>query len=134
MTFSVHDSTIFPGHGPTELARGRRAQRATHPGGAGDDALLAAIDDVVVLAEAWQPDVVLVAVGAEGHGADPLSTLQYTYDGYRHVGRALGRMAAALDAPVLMGGARRLPAAHAHPGNLGDLRRGAVPGATGALP
>jgi acetoin utilization deacetylase AcuC-like enzyme len=48
---------------------------------------------------------VLVAIGADGHATDPLSTLQYSYDGYRSAAEALGRLAAVHGAPVLMGGA-----------------------------
>jgi acetoin utilization deacetylase AcuC-like enzyme len=48
---------------------------------------------------------VLVAIGADGHATDPLSSLQYSYEGYTTAARALGSLAARHGAPVLTGGA-----------------------------
>lgn len=104
VTFSVHDSTIFPGTGRScDVARG--VHNVPLLLGAGDGALLDAVGTAVDLAEEWRPDVLLVAIGADGHETDPLSSLRYTYDGYRRAGDALGRLAGEHDVPVLMGGA-----------------------------
>ncbi len=46
---------------------------------AGDAELLKSVADIGALADDWRPDVVLVAIGADGHVTDPLSTLQYSY-------------------------------------------------------
>lgn len=47
----------------------------------------------------------LIAIGADGHETDPLSSLRYTYDGYRAAAEALGRLAVRHPAPMLLGGA-----------------------------
>ena len=47
----------------------------------------------------------LIAIGADGHETDPLSSLKYSYDGYRSTPQLLGELAAELRVPVLMGGA-----------------------------
>ena len=104
MTCSVHDSTIFPGTGH-EDEPDRRVHNFPLARGAGDDELLASVAAIVRLAEQWQPDVVLVAIGADGHVTDPLSSLRYSYEGYAEAARRLGAMAAGHRAPVLMGGA-----------------------------
>jgi acetoin utilization protein AcuC len=104
VTFSVHDGTIFPGTGHTsEPSLG--VHNVALARGSGDAELLAAVDSAVELTKQWQPDVVLIAVGANGHETDPLSSLQHTYDGYRRAGNVLGATAGSLDASVLMGGA-----------------------------
>lgn len=104
LTCSVHDSTIFPGTGHrSDTARG--AYNWPLPRGAGDSALAGAVADIVGLARERRPDVVLVAVGADGHVTDPLSSLTYSYAGYTAAGTALGALAGELTAPVLVGGA-----------------------------
>ncbi len=104
MTCSVHDSTIFPGTGhrsePELGVHNFPLQRD-----AGDAELLGSLADIVRLADAWLPEVVLVAIGADGHATDPLSSLQYSNDGYAVAARTIGTVAARLGAPVLMGGA-----------------------------
>lgn len=104
MTCSVHDRTIFPGTGH-EHAPDEHVYNFPLPGGSGDEALVRSVDEIIALATSWQPEVVLVAIGADGHETDPLSALQYTYNGYRTAAELLGRMAARHGAPVLMGGA-----------------------------
>ncbi len=103
-TCSVHDSTIFPGTGQ---AHDEPAEVFDYPlaRGAGDEELLAAVTDVARRAVDWRPDVVLIAIGADGHATDPLSSLQYTYDGYERAAVLLGGLAARRRVPVLMGGA-----------------------------
>ncbi len=75
------------------------------PQGAGDAELRTSVAAVVDVAERWRPDVLLVAIGADGHVTDPLSSLRYSYDGYVEAARALGELAVRRGAPVLMGGA-----------------------------
>jgi acetoin utilization protein AcuC len=104
MTCSVHDRTIFPGTGH-EHAPDEHVYNYALPAGSGDEDLRSSLQQITVLAEAWRPHVVLIAIGADGHETDPLSTLRYTYDGYRAAAESLGRLAARHDAPVLMGGA-----------------------------
>lgn len=49
--------------------------------------------------------MLLIAIGADGHVTDRLSSLRYTYDGYTAAAHSLGGMARSLGAPVLLGGA-----------------------------
>ena len=103
-TCSIHDSTIFPGTGLAH-DESREVFNWPLPQGAGDRQLLESVETIVDAGRGWRPDVVLVAIGADGHETDPLSSLRYTYDGYRRSARLLGTMAADVGAPVLMGGA-----------------------------
>jgi acetoin utilization protein AcuC len=80
MTCSVHDSTIFPGTGQAHEPD-RHVYNYALAHGAGDVELLESVAAVEQLAADWQPDVLLVAIGADGHETDPLSSLQCTYDG-----------------------------------------------------
>ncbi len=103
-TCSVHDSTIFPGTGHAH-SEPQEVFNYPLPRGAGEAELLAAVEDVLRRAVAWRPDVLLIAIGADGHATDPLSSLQYSYDGYEQAAGRLGGFAAAQQARVLMGGA-----------------------------
>ena len=125
MTCSVHDSTIFP-FTRHQDERDRGVHNFPLARDAGDEELLASVAAVVELAEQWRPEVLLVAIGADGHVTDPLSTLQYSYEGYTAAARALRRHGRSACSRRPDGRRRRLPAADAHAGCLGDLRRGAV--------
>lgn len=103
-TFSVHDRTIFPGTGRFEDPT-RGVFNAPLQAGAGDSEMLEAVARALTLMEEWRPQAVLVAVGGDGFRDDPLSTLQYSYEGYERAGGLLGAAAAGLRAPLLMGGA-----------------------------
>lgn len=104
MTCSVHDRTIFPGTGHADEPE---MLVYNHPlsAGSGDVELLRSVEVIVARAQDWRPEVLLIAIGADGHETDPLSTLQYTYDGYRRAASLLGQLAADLQIPVLLGGA-----------------------------
>ena len=104
MTCSAHDSTIFPGTG-RQHDEARRVFNFPLARGAGDRELLQSVEAVLDLAAVWRPEVMLIAIGADGHATDKLSSLQYSYDGYAQAARSLGVLAAELGAPVLMGGA-----------------------------
>ena len=104
MTCSVHDSTIFPGTGHTSEPE-CRVHNFPLAHGAGDAELLSSVAQIVRLGDGWRPEVVLVAIGADGHITDPLSSLQYSYEGYASAARTIGELAARQRAPVLMGGA-----------------------------
>ena len=103
-TCSVHDRTIFPWTGH-ESDEAQRVCNYPLENGTGDVEMLQAVEAIRQLAKLWRPDVLLVAVGADGHATDPLSSLQYSYDGYRTAATVLGRLAGELRVPVLMGGA-----------------------------
>lgn len=104
MTCSIHDSTIFPGTGWYNVP-GQRVYNWPLEAGCGDADLVACVREALMLAEGFDPTVVLVAVGGDGHAQDPLSTLEYSYEGYRVIGDMVGEFALERDAPVLIGGA-----------------------------
>lgn len=103
-TVSIHDGTIFPGTG--QASNGWRSiMNFPLESGAGDQELKAALVRSFDELDVFQPDVVLVACGADGLAGDPLSTLNYTLDGIRYVAERVGQFAAAMHAPVVIGGA-----------------------------
>jgi acetoin utilization protein AcuC len=104
LTASVHEGGIFPGTG---LAHQPEAHAFNWPlpEGSGDDAWLAAVQEAVVQVEKWRPDVLLLAIGADAHETDPLSSLRVTHDGYAAAGRLVRGMVEGLEVAVLMGGA-----------------------------
>ena len=104
MTASIHSVPLFPGTG---LSSGAEAAAFNWPlrGPAGDGEWLEALREAVELIRDWQPSVLLAAIGADAHRTDPLSPLQVTDGGYAEAGRAIGRLAADLAIPVLVGGA-----------------------------
>lgn len=101
-TFSVHDATIFPGTGHDDDPDFHVFNRPL-PAGSGDEALEDAVVDFVLFAERFRPDMIFIAMGADGHETDPLSTLQYTIDGMVKAVRLVRR--AFPDTPILLGGA-----------------------------
>jgi len=102
LTFSIHDSTIFPWTGHTESPDQGVFNRPL-AAESGDQELLASIDDFTRIATEFEPDLVFVAMGADGHITDPLSTLTYSVDG---MCAAIARVREALpEVPFLLGGA-----------------------------
>ncbi len=102
LTFSIHDRTIFPGTGHEDLPA-YAAFNEPLAAGSGDVELLAGVKRFIELAVDFGPDVVFVAMGADGHADDPLSTLEYSIDG---MAGAVSRVREAFGAkPMLLGGA-----------------------------
>ncbi len=103
MTCSVHDSTIFPGTGHrSEPELGVHNWPLAR--GAGDQELLAGVA-AIASCPSNGGEVLLVAIGADGHVTDPLSSLQYGYDGYAEAAAALSRLAVRHRSPIILGGA-----------------------------
>ena len=104
---STHQSPFYPGTGAVaERGEGRGLGATINvplPEGAGDRALLAAYDEVILPAMArFGPDVVIASAGFDAHQADPLASLQVTEAGYAQLVRRLasaagGRLAMALE-------------------------------------
>jgi acetoin utilization protein AcuC len=109
LTYSIHEYGIFPGTGlesiPEQLV-------FNYPLGSSDDsgepfsddaALLRGIEKFILIASEFQPDLIFVACGADGHKEDPLSSLKFSVDGYRQVANKL--KSAFPNTPLLVGGA-----------------------------
>ena len=104
LTFSIHESGIFPGTGSADEPEKKVFNHPlTEQTGKGDSALLAGVNRFIPIARNFQPDLLFVTSGADGLADDPLTQLQYTVDGYAAAAR-LAREAFPI-IPVLMGGA-----------------------------
>lgn len=105
VTASVHDSSIFPGTGH-DHEREFGVFNFALPRSSGDRELVGAVEDVLAYADhGFDPTVVLFAIGGDGYVDDPLSTLEYSYDGYRTVADLVGTYVGLHDLPIVMGGA-----------------------------
>jgi acetoin utilization protein AcuC len=101
-TVSIHQAGIFPGTGLSSDPA-RHVHNLPLAGGAGDDGLITAAHKGLDLMQQFDPDLVMLAAGADGHTDDPLSSLDYSTAGYREVARLLRQ--AFPTRPVLIGGA-----------------------------
>ena len=101
-TFSVHDSSIFPGTGRYDEPEFHVFNRPL-PAGSDDEGLFDAVSDFVLFADRFGPDMIFIAMGADGHETDPLSSLTYTIEGMVKAVRNVRR--AYPEVPILLGGA-----------------------------
>ena len=101
-TMSVHDSSIFPGTGTHDNPDFHVFNRPL-PAGSGDEELESAVADFALFAERFMPDIIFIAMGADGHETDPLSTLTYSIGGMVQAVRNVRR--AFPEVPMLLGGA-----------------------------
>lgn len=102
MTFSVHEYGIFPGTGLTNDWE-NAALNFPLVEGTGDEGLDMASESFIEAAKAFQPDYIFIACGADGLGADPLSGLDYTVEGYANTMKKIRSQFP--DMPILFGGA-----------------------------
>ena len=109
LTFSVHEKGIFPGTGnenePTKLVYNYPLgsnDPAQNPN-KDDQALFDGVTEFCRLADHFQPDLMFIACGADGHKEDPLSSLQFTEEGFGRVAKLIRAHFPLL--PVLLGGA-----------------------------
>ena len=99
---SVHDRTIFPGTGHKDDID---AEVFNEPlaYGSGDAELTAAVSRFIGEAQRFAPNLLMLALGADGHDTDPLSTLTYSIDGMVDAVRMIRE--AFPELPILIGGA-----------------------------
>ena len=101
LTVSLHQWPFWPGSGgPGSSAEG--IVNVPLGAGSGDEVYLEAFRQIVEPSvRAFDPDLVIVAVGLDAHVADPLAEMTVTADGFREMARrcaALGpRLAAVLE-------------------------------------
>ena len=107
LTFSVHQDGIFPGTG--DESKPGYFYNIPLQAGSGDKELLDAIEQIIDVIGArdriwdWQPDLLFITCGADGHKEDPLTSLEYSLDGYIAVAKRLKERFP--DLPILLGGA-----------------------------
>jgi acetoin utilization protein AcuC len=105
VTASIHEGGIFPGTGNSHIVE-KSAYNWALPHEAGSSELNSAITGIYNLAEEVKPDVVLLAIGADAHETDPLSSLRFDYDDYHTLASMASRIALKhADGRVLIGGA-----------------------------
>lgn len=102
LTFSVHEGGIFPGTGLADAPE-QHVYNEPLAHGAGDDELFFAVSRFVELAEEYQPDLIMIAIGADGMEGDPLTSLRYTVAGLADAVRVVRE--AFPSKPMLLGGA-----------------------------
>jgi len=78
-TLSVHDKTAFPGSGKCH-DEGSHVFNRPLKAGSGDLELKDAVDDFIMFTDRYFPDMIFIAMGAEGHETDPLSSLNYSVE------------------------------------------------------
>jgi len=103
LTVSLHQWPFWPGSGgPGSSAEG--IVNVPLEAGSGDDTYRAAFVEVVEPSvRAFEPDLVLVAVGLDAHHDDPLAEMAVTADGFREMARRCGALGPRV-AAVLEGG------------------------------
>jgi acetoin utilization protein AcuC len=109
LTFSIHEKGIFPGTGnecePAKqvynypLGSNEPAQNPNKD----DQALINGVTEFSRLAEQFEPDLLFIACGADGHAEDPLSSLQFTLEGYGSTAKLIRSSFPSI--PILVGGA-----------------------------
>jgi acetoin utilization protein AcuC len=109
LTYSIHEKGIFPGTGDQSepsmsvynypLGSDEPEQNPNKD----DRAFLAGVEEFGRLADQFQPDLLFIACGADGHAEDPLSSLQFTVEGFKSVAKLL--RSTFPSTPILMGGA-----------------------------
>ena len=102
--FSIHQSPLYPGSGPLHDVGSGTAEGYTLnlpvPPGAGDDIWLSQLDHIVVpVLRAFEPQLLLVSAGFDGHRDDPLAQCDLTSDSFAKMARRLARCARDLGIP-----------------------------------
>lgn len=109
LTFSIHEKGIFPGTGnesePSKLVYSfpLGSNDPVQNPNKDDQALIDGVTEFCRLAEQFQPDLLFIACGADGHTEDPLSSLQFTFAGFEAVAKCLRKNFP--NTPILIGGA-----------------------------
>lgn len=93
MYWSVHQFPAFPDGGDVhEIGEGKGAGYTINvpiPPGSGDDIFLDAIRSFLPVARGFQPDVLAISAGFDGHMYDLMLDLNLSFDGYYRLGKLL---------------------------------------------
>jgi acetoin utilization protein AcuC len=109
LTYSIHERGIFPGTGNEDNPEKNVYNYPLHSPeraddlGKGDAALLHGVHLFLELAREFEADLIFIACGADGHQEDPLSSLEFTVDGFREAAQLI--RSTFPDMPILIGGA-----------------------------
>ena len=102
MTFSIHHYGIFPGTGASDEAEYGVYNEALADND-GDEKLMKGVSRFLTLAREFDPSIIFIACGADGHEEDPLTGLAYSVAG---IVAACAKVRESFpEMPILMGGA-----------------------------
>lgn len=95
---STHQDGSYPGTGKIDQIGHGAGEGATLnlplPGGSGDLAMRTVFDQVIVpCAQLFNPDIILVSAGYDGHVLDPLASLQFTTGTYYMLASSIKKLA-----------------------------------------
>jgi acetoin utilization protein AcuC len=102
LTFSVHENGIFPGTGLEDVSE-KQAFNHALSSQSGDAELIQAVKRFIEINRDFNPELIFIACGADGHLEDPLSSLRYSVEGFDQVAQIL--RAEYPKMPILIGGA-----------------------------
>ena len=110
LTYSIHEKGIFPGTGNEDYPEKNiynfplvSSNADDNNRGKGDSALDYGVEQFIDKLDAFKPDLIFITCGADGHKDDPLSSLEYSVEGYAGVASLIRQHYP--DMPMLMGGA-----------------------------
>ena len=109
LTFSIHQDGIFPGTGHESHPEKNvynyplGSKQPGHNPNKNDQALFDGVSRFCELAKQFNPDLLFIACGADGHSEDPLTSLEYSVAGYTAVAKKVKESFS--DLPILLGGA-----------------------------
>lgn len=104
LTISIHQQGIYPYRNTPSYPELGVINYSIARGG-GDQQLLQAVGESTDIINEFDPDVLILAAGADGLAGDPLAQLKYTINGISQAATEVGKLAADLEIPVLIGGA-----------------------------
>jgi acetoin utilization protein AcuC len=109
LTFSIHQDGIFPGTGhesyPEKNVYNYPLDSDQPDGNPNKDdrALMSGVEKFCDLTKEFNPGLLFIACGADGHKEDPLTGLTYSTEGYIHAAKKVREQFPNL--PILLGGA-----------------------------
>jgi acetoin utilization deacetylase AcuC-like enzyme len=98
---STHQYTLFPGTGLfNEAKHGSDTRAAINiplPAGCGDNEYKQVFDEIIVPAtRRFNPELILVSAGYDGHWADEISNMRLSLEGYYYITRVIQQLAVEL--------------------------------------
>lgn len=110
LTYSIHEKGIFPGTG-NESDPDRNIYNfplvskniGVDGPGKGNEAIGAGVAHFMNVLDSFKADLIFITCGADGHKEDPLSSLEYSVEGYAGIAKKLRSHYP--DVPMLFGGA-----------------------------
>lgn len=91
--FSIHQYPIFPGKGWVDEIGQKQGRGYTIniplPAKSGDDLFVQSLKDFLPIIEQFEPDIIAISAGFDGHHSDPLLDLNYSLNSFYEIGKIL---------------------------------------------